>query len=277
MRIRLGWNRNLWFVSALACLGLASYYAGTKVVLAQKLQAPSGITALTSVAEERNVNPDDQSKSVVRAQWTEHYRSDGAHLRVKRAFTQSKQDELSSMLLELPNGLTIQAVPELKLKSSTYRNEQLRSGEAAKRLSAASGCVDMVSGRFSSGPHKLVAEEERLGQKTKVVSRGSQDGTLQVTRYAVEAGCYPLLERTEFYDQPGRLAEIKEREVTELRLGEPTVQFAIPGDFEEVSPSVMKARLAAFLGMAGCPECMKKASAREDETYLQMRPPTGLK
>lgn len=255
------------FVIALwLCYLMGDRYASIRAVKAGVSQP-----ALTAVIREFS---ERAGRRTLRAEYLEARRADGTVMRTKHVFDGTKQQELSVVLLQRSDGVTVHMVPELKVKSTTFRDAAMRQAEDAGRLDPATNCISMAGSSFLTKGHRLIREERRLGQLTAVVSRGEPGRQTTTFHYAQSLGCYPLLEHTEFFKEDGTIAEFVDKEVVKLTLGEPNVDFSIPADFTEAPPSELRLAVANYIGMAECPSCMKDSLKRQDEVYFRLRPPT---
>ncbi len=249
---------------------VASFAFG--LVNARTAMAESRIVPLTAIAREHSTRAG--SRKLI-AELRESIRSDGSRVMSKRAFTQTKQDGLSSVVLSLADGTTVQSIPELKVKSTTFRDSNMRGAERGGQLDVSSGCLKTADGAPapSGSTATFIRDDQQLGHRTKVISRGVPGQFTVLGHYAAGLGCYPISERREFFDASGNSVEMVERQVITLTAGEPSGGFDIPNDYEELPPSQLRLRIAGYLGMPDCPSCMKDSMARADQSYYRLRPP----
>jgi hypothetical protein len=236
---------------------------------APPLSASTGPVAMEATIHEfRTI---DGNKKL-QAEFVETVDSSGNQRMLKRVFLGSKQDELSALNLSKITGEFIQAVPQLRIKSTIYRPTQLIYAEQRNRLNPATSCVEPM-GVKSLEQRVLAGGGSILNFPTNIVEAGGvgKNGMKKTFHYAPSLNCFPLFHRVEVYDQNGKLSETVDKQAVSIKTSDIKLNLDETSGFTELKPSQMKLAVAKYLGLAECPACMSAAIQREDKVYEQGR------
>jgi hypothetical protein len=202
------------------------------------------VTPYTVVLAETVIGPDGQRKAGPTQTWA--VRSDGSTaIYLGRSPT--------SRTIQFASGTMVIANDILRRKSTMPR----RSGDTSV-LDPRQRCTKTIAGHQPFDNQPTVVEETVVGYSAVRISQG--DST---SWYALDFGCAPIRQRTDFGQQGA-----SEKELVTLIPGEPAPAiFALPEDYKEGPPSSLQSE-SGKCGSA-CAEQRRRRFERLDAHYYE--------
>lgn len=262
-------------------------FAGATAVLAYSLR-PTQLSRLESSANAGQVMPrtvslietsTDSTGAKVKVRHVRYIRDDGSMATVTQVLKpQSDEIIYENRELIFSDHLIVLLTPEVRAKSTRRaKPERFAQSIVAMRRDPEKECVGNLGGQDL----RKTASEELMGYEQvggyaalRVLTKGSPEVEAW---YAPGLGCELIRQVTRYkrFDTTSSrwITGESVKALESIEIGPPRQDiFTIPGDFEEVKPSELNARIGRML--SGDDRCCSKSSSDDflDRIYLEQRP-----